>query len=173
MLNKSLLIALLLLISNCGSEKQSKLNCEHKFADDSIELCLPSEDWRTEKFGKYILFSNAASDTIGINRSVMSITTRDDNMNITAETYRNQYLDSLTKSPGLGLNLLSKGSITIGDKRFYDFEMRTTKGQVYDYLMFYKKNSKHYVLRGIIPHKIRDGVDKIDFQEFFKSLHIK
>lgn len=160
-------------MSNCGNKLKNNSDCENLFADDRIELCLPSADWRSEKIGKYILFSNIASDTTGINRSLMSIAFKKGKLNLSAEQYRDAYLDSLTKSPVLSLKLISKGSITIDDEILYDFEMNTTNGQVYDYLMFYKKNSKHYILRGMMPEKIRYGVEKVDFQEFFKSLNIK
>lgn len=167
-------LSLLLLITNCGNKLNNEnSDCKYNFKDERIELCLPSDHWKSEKIGEYILFSNKLEDSIGINASLISITIKNYELNSSTEEFRNEYFDELTESSDLGVKLISKGKEEIDDKIFYDFEMIAANEQVYDYLMFYKKDKIGYILRATIPEKNRNDIGKSEYLNFFKSLRIK
>ena len=156
-----------------GVSKDINPSCAHKFANEQFELCLPSNEWKTEKAGNTIWFKNNTDNSLGLNKALLSVTIKKHRQDLSAEQHRDDYFDQLSTSDDIDAKLVSKGTEVLNGRTFYDFEMTAANGRVYDYLMFYKKDRTEYILRAAILEKDRDGVGKNVFLNFFKSFQIK
>lgn len=173
-MKKILSIISTLFLFSCGNKpNKNNSDCKNLYADEKIELCLPSENWKPKKIDKYIILKNDSNDSLKINKSVIAIMIDNYQSELSAKTLRNQHLESMLKSETLNVELISKGTENINGKKFYDFEVNTKKGQVYSYFLFYNKAEIGYNISASIGEEIRNGIDKKDYLNFLKSLLIK
>ena len=170
-MNKTLFLISILLLFSCG--KKLNLECKNLYTDEKIELCLPSENWKSEKTEEYIIFKNDSNSSLKISKSVIVIMIDNYQSELSAKTLRDQHLESMLKSETLNVELISKGTENINGKTFYDFEVNSKNGQVYSYFLFYNKGEIGYNISASIGEEIRNGIDKKDYLNFLKSLRIK
>ncbi|MDX1830468.1 MAG: hypothetical protein R3342_13090 [Lutibacter sp.] len=173
-MNKILFLISILFLFSCGNKPNKKSSdCENLYADEKIELCLPSKNWKPEKIEKYLIFKNDSNDSLTIDKSVIAIMIDDYQSELSAKDLRNQHLESMLKSETLNVKLISKGTENINGNTFYDFEVNSKDGQVYSYFLFYNKGKIGYNISASIGEEIRNGIDKKDYLNFLKSLRIK
>jgi hypothetical protein len=170
-MNKTLFLISILFLFSCG--KKMNLECKNLYTDEKIELCLPSENWKSEKTDEYIIFKNDSNDSLKINKSVIAVMIDNYQSEFSAKTLRDQHLESMLKSETLNVELISKGTENINGKTFYGFEVNSKNGQVYSYFLFYNKGEIGYNISASIAEEIRNGIDKKDYLNFLKSLRIK
>jgi hypothetical protein len=173
-MTKILYLIPILFLFSCGN-KQHKNNtdCKNLYADEKIELCLPMENWKTEKIDKYLIFKNDSNDSLKINKSVIAIMINDYESELSGKNLRDQHLESMLKSETLKVKLLSKGTQNINGKTFYDLEVNSRNGKVYSYFLFYNKGDIGYNISASIGEETRNGIEKKDYLIFLKSLLIK
>ena len=173
-MNKILFLISILFLFGCGNKPNKKnSDCENIYADEKIELCLPSKNWKPEKIDKYIILKNDSNDSLKINKSVIAIMIDDYQSELSAKTLRNQHLEKMLKSETLNVELISKGSENINGNTFYDFEINSKNGEIYSYFLFYNKGEIGYHISASIGEEIRNGIDKKDYLNFLESLRIK
>ncbi len=173
-MRKILYLIPILFLFSCGNKpNKNNSHCKNIYTDEKIELCLPSENWKTEKIDKYLIFKNDSNDSLKINKSIIAIMIDDYKSELSAKSLRDQHLESMLKSETLSVKLISKGTENINGKTFYDFEVNSKNGRVYSYFLFYNKGEIGYNINISIGEEIRNGIDKKDYLNFLKSLRIK
>ena len=173
-MNKILFLISVLFIVSCGNKpNKKKSDCKNIYENENFEFCLPSENWKSKKVDKFILFENDLNDSLTINQSVISIVVDDYKKEISAEKIRDDQMESMMKDKDLNINLISKGQVKINGKTFYDYEITAKSGEIYSYFLFYHKGNNGYYLSASIGEKIRNGINKKDYLKFFQTLKIK
>ena len=108
-----------------GISNDRNPSCEHKFANEQFELCLPSNEWKVEEAGNTIWFKHNTDNSLGLNKALLSVTIKNYKQDLSVEQLRDDYFDQLTTSDDIDAKLVSKGTEVLNGRTFFDFEMMT------------------------------------------------